>query len=286
MDGSERLRIGAVVAVLAVLAVLGCRGGTPQPVTRAEAPQEPKAPAAAASPQTPEIAPPAPAPPEEKRKGDAAPVVVDPGVDGSKTPETLVEAAHAERERRAGAGKTLVVINDKTLPRYAAKGQITVADPKTKDKKKALSAAEATAAAQARDEQYWRGRASKLRDVWRQAADEVKDLEQKSGELRLHFYAENDAFLRDTQIKPDWDRVLDRLRQARLDVDTAKQDLAKFLDEGRAAGALPGWLDEGIENEPEEPKQKEAAPAVQAIEPPVLNPDNARTPPPSLRERR
>jgi hypothetical protein len=267
------------------LAALGCRGN-PQPVTRADAPKDSKPPAAA-SPQAPEPPPPAPAPPEEKRKGDSAPVVVDAGVDSSKTPETLVEAAHAERERRAGAGKSLVVINDKTLPRYAAKGQITVADPKaTKDKKKALSPADAAAVAQARDEQYWRGRAGKLRDVWRQGADEVKDLEQKSGELRLRFYAEGDAFLRDTQIKPDWDRVLDRLRQARIDVDTAKQDLAKFLDEGRAAGAQPGWLDEGIENEPEEPKQKEPAPAVQSIEPPVLNPDSARTPPPMMRERR
>jgi hypothetical protein len=229
---------------------------------------------------------------EEKRKGDAAPVVVDAGEeDILTTPATLVEAAHAEKARRAGAGKSSVVINDKTLPRYAAKGQITVADPKAKDKDKkkglspAAAAATTAAATPTRDEQYWRGKALQLRETWRAAADEVKDLEQKSGELRLKFYAEGDTFTRDTQVKPEWDRVLDRLRQARLDVDAAKQDLAKFLEEGRAANALPGWLDEGIENEPEEPKKKETdgAPPVQSIEPPVLNDDSARNPPPGDR---
>ncbi len=172
------------------------------------------------------------------------------------------------------------MITDKTLPKYASKGQITIADPK-KDKKKPAAAAPA-AAPEARDEQYWRGRARALRESWKQAADEVKDLEQKSTSLRQKFYSESDTFLRDTQIKPDWDRVLDHLRQARLDADAAKQDLSQFLEEGRSAGALPGWLDEGVEDEPadEAARKKEPTPAVQAIEPPVINDDAIRTPPP------
>jgi hypothetical protein len=280
MDGSRPLTLGLTL-VLVVGGALSCRG-TPQPVTRTDAARSasnPQQPPAATPPSVSET--PAPPPAEEKRKGDAAPVVVDAGVDDSQIPKTLVEAAHAERARRAGAEKSSVVINDKTLPRYAAKGQITVADPKAKDRAKGASPALAAAAAQARDEQYWRGRARQLRETWKQAADEVKELEQKSGELRLKFYAESDSFLRDTQVKPEWDRVLDHLRQAKLDVDAAKQDLAKFLEEGRAANALPGWLDEGIENEPEEPKKidKDGAP-VQSIEPPVLDSDKARTPPP------
>ena len=284
MDGFERLRIGSALTMALALGALGCRG-TPQPVTRTDAVKAPQPPAAT-PPPAPAPIPDPPPPVEEKRKGDAAPVVVDAGEeDILTTPATLVEAAHAEKARRAGAGKSSVVINDKTLPRYAAKGQITVADPKTKDRKKGAPPAAAAATTPVRDEQYWRGKALQLRDAWKQAADEVKDLEQKSGELRLKFYAEGDTFTRDTQVKPEWDRVLDRLRQAKLDVDAAKQDLAKFLEEGRAASALPGWLDEGIENEPEEPKKKEkdGAPAVQSIEPPVLNDDNARNPPPGDR---
>jgi hypothetical protein len=272
---SLTLFLGSLLA----LGVMGCRGATPQPqpVTRTEPVKE--APAAAPStPQTPEptVAPAAPPP----REGDAAPVVVDPGTETEGKPQTLLEASRAEKERRAGAGKPVAVINDKTLSRYASKGQITVADPK-KDKKKAAPVPAAAPAV--KDEQYWRGRARELRDSWKQAAEEVKDLEQKSTALRQKFYSESDTFLRDTQIKPDWDRVLDRLRQARLDVDTAKQDLTRFLEEGRSAGALPGWLDEGIEDEPadEAVKKKEPVSAVQPIEPPVIDNDAARTPPPA-----
>ncbi|HET9212101.1 MAG TPA: hypothetical protein VFR03_16990 [Thermoanaerobaculia bacterium] len=262
---------------LAVLLALGCRGATPQPVARADQPkEEAKAPAAAVPPpsQAPEPSAPAAAPP---RQGDAAPVVVDPGVDGSATPQTLVEASREEKERRAKAGKPIAVITDKTLPKYASKGQITVADPK-KDKKAAKAPAPAPAV---KDERYWRGRARELRENWKQAADEVKDLEQKSTALRQKFYSETDTFLRDTQIKPDWDRVLDRLRQARLDVEAAKQELSQLLEEGRVAGALPAWLDEGIEDEPaDEAARKKEAPAVQSIEPPVITDDGVRNPPP------
>lgn len=270
-----------ILLLLGALLALGCHSTAPQPVARTDQPkEETKAPAAAPSPaKTPEPAP-AAAPP---RQGDAAPVVVDPGSDEGKQPQTLIEASRAEKERRANAGKPVAVITDKTLPKYASKGQITVADPK-KDKKDAKASATTASAPAVKDEQYWRGRARELRETWKQAADEVKDLEQKSITLRQKFYNESDTFLRDTQIKPDWDRVLDRLRQARQEVETAKQDLTRFLEEGRAAGALPGWLDEGSEIEPadEAAKKKEPVPAMQSIEPPVINDDAVRNPPPGL----
>jgi len=277
-----------LLTVILALSLAGCRGTTPQPVTRSQAPEAPK------EQKAPDPAPSqAPAPVEiataREKTGDAATVVVDAGVeDSALAPATLVEAAHAERQRRAGAGKPIAVINDKTLPKYASKGQITIADTKKdKNKVRAPSPQVAAAEAEARDEQHWRSRARQLRESWRLVADEVKELERKSAELRQKFYGETDTFLRDTQVKPDWDRVLDRLRQARLDVDTAKQDLANFLEEGRAAGAQPGWLDEGSEEEPadESGKQKEPVPALQSIEPPVIESDSIKSPPPGLRGR-
>jgi hypothetical protein len=288
----------ALLPLALALSLAGCRGATPQPVARKApeaAPKEQPAPAAtapdAAGAADAANAPSrAPAPVDiaaaREKTGDAAPVVVDAGVeDAAAAPATLAEAAHAERQRRAVPGKkSIAVINDKTLPRYASKGQITIADTR-KDKNKAkASPAVAAAEAEARDEQHWRSRARQLRENWRQVADEVKELERKSAELRQKFYGETDTFLRDTQVKPDWDRVLDRLRQARLDVDTAKQDVAKFLEEGRAAGAQPGWLDEGSEEEPadESGKAKEPVPALQSIEPPVIENDSIKSPPPGF----
>jgi hypothetical protein len=203
-------------------------------------------------------------------------VVVDPGDDGA--PKSLVEAARAEKERRANAGQPAHVINDKTLPGYARKGQITIAAPK-KDKKAVTPPA--APAGEVQDEAYWRSRARDIRERWRDAAKDVKDLEQKATQLRQKFYMEDDTFTRDNQIKPEWDRVLERLRQARLDVEATQKELADFLEEGGAKDIMPGWLREGEEEEPEElPRQKkEPGSPPQSIEPPVIEPPPAVEPP-------
>ena len=256
------------------LGIAGCRG-TPQPVVRAEPPAQPppKAAPAASPSQAPQ---PAAAPAQAAKPARTVPaVVVDAEAEGEGTPATLIEASRAEKERRAQAGRSATVINDKTLPRYARKGQITVMDPKKKKGAAAASSPAPATAGEVRDEQYWRSRARDIRERWRQAADDARELEQKSAELRQKFYLENDLFVRDNRIKPEWDRVLDRLRQARLDSDAARQELSEFLDQGRAAGAMPGWLREGEEDEPKDPdtarKKKDALPPAQSIEPPVLN---------------
>lgn len=253
------------------LMAAGCRG-TPPPVTRAE--QTPQATPPVAS--TPSPAPsPSPASPALKDPSrDDAPVVVDVGVDDSSAPKTLVEAARAERERRAQVGTpATIVITDKNIHQYAAKGQITVADPKEKKKSVAAPSAEVASAEQLlRDEKYWRGHVLDIRLRWRAATDEIKRLEQRSTELRQRFYSENDSFVRDNQVKTEWDRVTDRLQKARAEAEAASQELAAFLEEGRRANALPGWLREGEEQEPAPvPVKKKGLPPPQSIDPPVLN---------------
>lgn len=272
-------------ALLLVLVVAGCGAATPEPVTRETREEAPP-------PATQQNAEPAPAPAPEpaaasasqetKPSRDDQPIVVDPGDDGE--PKSLVEAARAEKERRANAGQSAHVINDKTLPGYARRGQITIADPK-KDKKPVAGAPVTPAASEPgdiRDEAYWRNRARDIRERWRDAASDAKTLEQRATELRQKFYLEGDTFTRDNQIKPEWDRVLERLRQARLDVDSAQKELAEFLEEGRAKDVMPGWLREGEEEEPEElpQKKKEAGSPPQSIEPPVIEPPPAVVDPP------
>jgi hypothetical protein len=259
MAGRELPAAGLLLA----LVVGGC-SASPQPVARAEALPEAAAPAPEAS-----SAASSPAPPADASAREDKPVVVDPGEEEEGGPVSLVEAARAEKERRARAGQPIAVITDKTLPHYASKGQITVADGNQRQEPAAPAQPPGGEPA-VRDEHYWRSRALEIRLRWRQAADEVGELEQRSAELRQQFYREDDPFLRDNRIKPDWDRVLDRLRQARLEVDAARKELAAFLEEGRRAEALPGWLREGESEEPkDEPVEQTPQPA-QSIEPPVL----------------
>ena len=267
--------------LLAASVVTGCGGGTtPEPVARKTPETLESTPPPAAEP-TPEQTPtPAPAPQEAKPARDDQPVVVDPGEDGG--PKSLVEAARAEKERRAHAGQSTHVINDKTLPKYARQGQITIADPKKKAAgQPAASTSTVGPTGEIRDEAWWRSRARDIRERWRDAAEDVKELEQRATELRQKFYLESDTFTRDNQIKPEWDRVLERLRRAKLDVEATQKELAELLDEGRTADVMPGWLREGEEEEPEElPKRKkEAGAPSQSIEPPVIEPPPATEPP-------
>ena len=197
-------------------------------------------------------------------------IVVDQADYDPAAPLSLAEAAKAERERKAEAVPPRIIINNKTLHRYAKGGQLTVAAPQ---KQPASPAAKAAASAEAaagttlaRDEAYWRGRALEIRQRWRKAYDRVKALEQDISEWRRRFYAQDDPVVRDGQIKPAWDRALDELRESRATVKAAKKELADFLEEGRIAGALPGWLREGVDQEPKEEKPVDP---LQPVETPI-----------------
>jgi hypothetical protein len=217
---------------------------------------------------------------------DPSVVVVDPAEPDPESQLSLADAARAERDRKAQAPPPRIVINNKSLHRYAKGGQLTVAEPKKKQAgasparagQPAATAGAATvagapgAAPAERDEKYWRGRALEIRQRWRKAVERVKALEQDISEWRRRFYAQDDPYVRDGQIKPAWDRALDQLRDSRAEAAAAKKELGELLEEGRRAGALPGWLREGIDQEPKEEKPVDP---LQPIETPIYK-DNGR----------
>jgi hypothetical protein len=258
------------VLLLSVLGP-GCTG-QPKPVTRTERPTATEQ----ARPEEAPAQPAAPGIPETPARNPV--IVVEEGGEGEDSSRSLVDAAKAERERKAQAGPPVAVITNKTLPQYAKGGQLTVAEPKKKE------AQPSPAAPELQDEQYWRQQGLEIRLRWRQAAEEVQRLEQSASDWRRRFYAQEDPYVRDGQIKPEWDRVLDRLEDARAEAETARQDLARFLEEGRRAGALPGWLREGVDQEPEQ-KPAEPPPG-EPVEPTVLDEDGVEyepsSPPPRL----
>jgi hypothetical protein len=192
-------------------------------------------------------------------------VVIEDGEPTADTPKNLVEAAKTERARRAQAGPSTIVINNKNLHKYAKGGSLTVAAPKK------TTAPAPAAAAPEHNEQYWRRGVLEIRLRLKKATEQVKDLGQSASDWRRRFYAQDDPYVRDGQIKPAWDRVLDELRQAQTEIDVSRRELEDFLDQGRREGALPGWLREGIEQEPPAPPKPAATTKnLEAIEPPVL----------------
>jgi hypothetical protein len=118
-------------------------------------------------------------------------------------------------------------------------------------------------------ELYWRTRIRDARLRWRESVERAEELAGLVGQLRYDFYATDDPWLRDSSIKPAWDRTLADLEEARQEVDFQRRTVEAILEEGRRTGALPGWLREGLELEPDEEMLRRPAPFDEhrAIEP-------------------
>jgi hypothetical protein len=198
-------------------------------------------------------------------------VVIDEGGFQEKPPPTLAEAAKTEKDRRSQAAKPVVVLDNKSLMTHGKDQKLTVAEGAAV--KPATDASpSAGESPDARDENWWRNRGLEIRKRWRSAADRQDELQIEAEGLRTRFYAADDPYVRDGRIKPEWDRVLEELDRTRREAEASAQELERYLDEGRQAGALPGWLREGLELEPElKPlKSPSAEPSepVEADEPP------------------
>jgi hypothetical protein len=201
-------------------------------------------------------------------------VVIDAGGGEADGPKSLGEAAREERERRAQTGKPSIVIDNSNLAEFSKGQKLTVAEGSATPAADAAAAAEAktsgdAAAKAARDETYWRERGLSIRRHWREATDRIVELEGKTEELRRRFYAADDPYVRDAQIKPEWDHALDDLDSTRRDAERSELELERFLTEGREAGALPGWLREGSDLEP--PRTVTKAPDAEPTEPVVVD---------------
>lgn len=246
---------GALVvsSIVLLTSVLGCSGKKdpqplpPQTTTQVTSRLEP---------------PPLPPPIREVRPTRSSTVkVIDPGGEEEEDkPKTLFEAsqrAKEEEQRRPAAAA--IEINDENLHEYAEKAEIIMleGEPAAPPPSRIIAPPVTDDGEEIRDEAYWRNRALEIRMGWRTALDRIDELELESAALRQQFYAEEDPYLRDSQIKPAWDRVLDRLTQLRERADRYERELETFLEEGRQSGAEPGWLAEGWELEPEGNREPE-----------------------------
>ena len=253
--------------LLASLLLAAC-AQAPQPVQPAEAKPETVQPPEAAAEPAAEPAPPAtaaepaaPAPPP-----DPTVIVIEPGgVDSGDV--DLVAASTAERERRAAAPPVTRSITNQNLVK-AKPGEKPPGKPAPKPAEPA-GAAPAAAAPGGSGEAFWRNRSRELRQRWKDVVDEVADLESDADLLRRRFYAEADPYVRDGRIKPDWDRVLDRIRTLREEAERRREAVTAHLEEGRRAGALPGWLREGIDLEPAAEGARPEEGQHEAVEPPI-----------------
>ncbi len=199
---------------------------------------------------------------------------------GKPAPEklSLVEASRRAKALKANAGEPVAVITDENLKDYAARGKLTMAHPTSRPVQPSAPSSSVGGSSdstpEVSEEEYWSERVRTLRQGWRDAVDAMADLEARAETLRTQFYAADDPRLRDTRIKPEWDRALDLIQQRRRDATRYQEELALALEEGRRAGALPGWLRTGYDLEP--PPSKPAKADLDAHDPrePVILEEN------------
>lgn len=246
MGELERVHRGSLtVLALPLVLVLGCAARAPRAEKQSVA-------AASLPPQTlsqlePEPTPPA-VPPVAAPAPDPTVVVVDPGGEESAA-DNLVVAARAERERRRGAGPPVAVLNDKNIQQFAKDRKLTFASPEANPSTpKPTTQPDGVT----KDpETYWRERGREIRERWRRLGDELAQARDRAATLRTRFYSTDDPYIRDTDIKPAWDRTLDRISTLEAEIREIRGDLDHFQEEGQRAGALPAWLLDGVELEPE-----------------------------------
>lgn len=199
----------------------------------------------------------------EQVAADDSLIMVEPAGGEQAAAPSLVEAARAERERRQIKDQPAIVITNKNLADYAT-GELTISDtPETVDVESPAGLGQEEKEL-AEDEAYWRRRAREIRIQWRDAVEAIPEAEGRVAELRMAFYREDDGFYRDQEIKPAWDKALRDLDGARELAVVMEKELEVFLEAGRQAGALPGWLREGIELEP---VMEDESPSFQTFEP-------------------
>jgi hypothetical protein len=188
----------------------------------------------------------------EQVAADDSLIMVEPAGGEQAAAPSLVEAARAERERRQIKDQPAIVITNQNLAEYAT-GELTISDtPETVDVE-----APGGLGQEGR-------RAREIRIQWRDAVESIPEAEGRVADLRMAFYREDDGFYRDQEIKPAWDKALRDLDEARELAVVMEKELEVFLEAGRQAGALPGWLREGIELEP---VMEEESPSFQTFEP-------------------
>lgn len=267
--GRWRARPGAVASFFVAWAAVACTGVQQEPASLP--PQTVTANAPTESPgQPPPRVEPLAAPVREgqrEEKDPTAPVVIDSGEVDEPAP-SIVEAARAERERKRSAEPPRIVLTNKNLAELAAGATLTFIDDPAPESEQAAGematgadTATPGGADVSRDEAYWRRRALELRSGWKQTVQDIERLQAEVEERRQAFYAEDDPYLRDSQIKPSWDHALEALAAARARAANFEKDLEAFLEEGRKAGAYPGWLREGAELEPTADELEERSPA-------------------------
>jgi len=268
------VRVARVPLSILLLTLSSCSSPpTPKPST-------PTPPPAAPIPLTPDAAPEAPTSDSvPMRSPSSTTIVVEGGSSkGGDAGEDIVTIARAEREKRTQAQPpSIVITNDSLVRRPGPKSKPKVAKPLPLP-----TVGSARPEDREQQEDLWKSRALEIRQRLKEDREKAERLKRLTASMRERFYLAPPQLGRDDTLWQEWGRLQESSSQADKDVKDTEEELEKFMEEGRLAGAEPGWLANGEELLME---KKKAAPleSPQAIEPPEAIEPPVSIPPPGDR---
>jgi hypothetical protein len=152
-----------------------------------------------------------------------------------------VQAAKRERERRAKI-KSVRVFTNKDIQEYLAKHKSIPAEEQADvDDSAPQTQTSETVDPYEKEEQYWRSRYRDAAARITAAKDKINQLQAEADDLTRAFYATADPHKRE-EINDERNKRLEDMDLAKGELDEANVALDALQEEGRKAGALPGWF--------------------------------------------
>jgi hypothetical protein len=161
--------------------------------------------------------------------------------------QSLGEIAKREAERRKTlpvAVKTYTNEDLKKLPPMAAETSVKPAEPATAGdpaKPTEIKPDAALPPAAAKDEKFWRGRITAVKDDIRRNESFRDALQVQIDALTNDFAARDDPAQR-AKIADDRQKKLAELDRVKVDIEKATKQIGEIEEEARRAGVPPGWL--------------------------------------------
>ena len=163
---------------------------------------------------------------------------------------TLGEVAKKEAERRKAQPSAGKVYSNKDLPPSAQKPaapatgagtQTTIPLDPVAAVEKEKEKEEAKPDGETRDEAWWRGRVSAVREEIRRNEMFAEALQTRINSLGRDFVNRDNPVQR-ARIGEDRANALSELGRVKTEIDRGKKQIEDFEEEARKAGVPPGWL--------------------------------------------
>ena len=147
---------------------------------------------------------------------------------------SLIEASHRAKalKEKSDTAKSSIIINDENLKEFSSGGQVFLLESEA-DKMAELMETKKATGDSAESLTFWSNQIGKTWSLLNSLIFDLRRLQLENALLRQQFYAETDPFVRESEIKPRWDRTIDQIERLRQRCRENYDAIEDLLSEAR-----------------------------------------------------